>query len=231
MTVQDTHPNVQAVRRVYENEQPTNSTTPAGIIYLVCHPDTSSGKDIIFWDDVLAAFKEDFVIHIRSGAVVLPFLRGPDFKKYMLDPLRIAAVPGATLDVVIRGRSEEEELSLESLQKAQPGAHQQGDHNDADAPFNATAVATAGRNPAGGLVEAAWENYTHIDNPDAGPARRGPQAIQDNQGASNSSNESNSNITTGAKEPKASSNSISLTRAPQESASGIAQDIRTILRL
>ncbi|KAK3824247.1 MAG: hypothetical protein J3R72DRAFT_479529, partial [Linnemannia gamsii] len=168
MTVQDTHPSIQAVRRIYENEQPASSTTPAGVIYLVCQPDPSSGKDILLWDDVLDAFKDD-VIHIRSGAVVLPFLKGSDFKK--LNPLRVAAVPGATLDVVIRARQEEKELSLESLRKALLCAHQQCNHN----------------------------------------------------------NKSNGNIDTGAKELKAFSNSISLTRPPQESTSTTAQDITEIM--
>ncbi|KAK3824262.1 MAG: hypothetical protein J3R72DRAFT_528789 [Linnemannia gamsii] len=167
MTAHDNHPNIQAVRRVYENEQPVSNSAPTGITHLVCQPDASSGKNILLWDDVLDAFKED-VIHIRSGTVVLPFLKGPGFKK--LDPLRIAAVPGATLDVVIRGRPEEKELSLGSLQEAMPGAHQQCNHN-----------------------------------------------------------KSNGNIDTGAKELKASSNSISLALPPQESTSTTAQDITEIM--
>ncbi|KAG0365290.1 hypothetical protein BGX24_004209, partial [Mortierella sp. AD032] len=168
MTAHDTHSNIQAVRRVYENELPCSSSAPAGIIYLVCQPDASSGKDILLWDDVLDAFKEN-VIHIRSGAVVLPFLKGPDFKK--LDPLRIASVPGATLDVVIRALPEEKELSLESLRKALHCAHQQCIHN-----------------------------Y-----------------------------KSNGNIDTGAKEPKASSKSISLARLPQESTSTTTQDVTEVM--
>ncbi|KAG0272572.1 hypothetical protein BGZ95_011680, partial [Linnemannia exigua] len=231
MTVQDTHPNLQAVRRVYENEQPASSTTPASIIYLVCHPDASSGKVILLWEDVLAAFKED-VIHVRSGAIVLPFLKGTGFKN--LDPLRIAAVPGATLDVVVRNRLEDKELSLESLQVTLPGAHQLDDHDNADPAFNPPAIATARRNPVGGTVEAAWDNLTHIDNPDAGAARRGPQVIQDNHGASNDNNnevnnEIDSNIDTAVREPKASRNSILLARAPQEPTSATAQDITEVI--
>ncbi|KAF9143801.1 hypothetical protein BG015_000298 [Linnemannia schmuckeri] len=100
MMIHDTHTNVQPVRRIYENEDSTNtSTTSAETVYLVCHPDPSLGKAILLWDDILAAFKDD-VLHVRSGAVVLPFLKGPDFKN--LEPLRIATVPGITLDVVIR---------------------------------------------------------------------------------------------------------------------------------
>ncbi|KAG0274731.1 hypothetical protein BGZ95_009514 [Linnemannia exigua] len=174
MTVQDTHSNIQAVRRVNENEQPACSTTPA-------------------------------------------------------DPLRIAAVPGATLDIVVRGRLGEKELSLESLQVALPGAHQRKNHNNADPPCNSSAVATARRNPAGGHVEAAWDNLTHIDNPDAGPVRRGPQAMQDSQGASDDNKDSNSNINTSAKELKVSSNRISLARSPQESTSATAQDITEVM--
>ncbi|KAF8929507.1 hypothetical protein BGZ47_001014 [Haplosporangium gracile] len=63
MMIQDTHTNVQPVRRIYENEDSTNtSTASAETVYLVCHPDPSLG----------------------------------------LNPLRIATVPGVTLDVVIR---------------------------------------------------------------------------------------------------------------------------------
>ncbi|KAF9294533.1 hypothetical protein BGZ88_003702 [Linnemannia elongata] len=100
MTIQDVHTNVQAVRRICETEESVNATTtPTSTMYLVSHPDPASGKDILLWDDILAAFKVD-VVHVRSGAVVLPFLKGPDFKN--LDPLRIATVPGVTLDVVVR---------------------------------------------------------------------------------------------------------------------------------
>ncbi|KAK3836681.1 MAG: hypothetical protein J3R72DRAFT_477084 [Linnemannia gamsii] len=275
MTIQDAHPNVQAFRRVYENGHSANSSSASEEnICIVCHPDASSGRDIVLWDDILAVFKS--ALYVRSGAVALPFLKGLDFKNldplriaavpgasldivvrgqpndtelsveslqeslpdaphensgnvtsatapnapatarnssptttvkrnlvggyvetawenYMYiddtpptapniipstavrpvyengqsastDPLRIAAVPGVSLDVVVRGRPEEMELSLKSLQKALPGAHQQGDHNNAAPVFNASAVATAGRNSAGELVKVAWENYTHIDD-------------------------------------------------------------------
>jgi hypothetical protein len=81
MTTQDIHPTFQAVRRVYENEHSANSSTvPTETLYLVCHPDPSLGKDILLWDDILAAFKDN-IVHVRSGAVVLPFLKGSDFKK------------------------------------------------------------------------------------------------------------------------------------------------------
>ncbi|KAG0279090.1 hypothetical protein BGZ95_002276, partial [Linnemannia exigua] len=96
-----TPPNAQAVRKVYEDDTPFAGTTATfTIFHIACHPDGVSGKDIILWDDIVAAFKD--VIHVRSGTLILPFLKGPDFKN--LDPFRIAAVPGVTLDVIVKGQ-------------------------------------------------------------------------------------------------------------------------------
>jgi hypothetical protein len=81
MTIQEAFPHVQAVRGISENGSAASKAALADTIYLVCHPDPSSGKDILLWDDIVAAFKDD-VVHVRSGAVVIPFLKGPDFKKY-----------------------------------------------------------------------------------------------------------------------------------------------------
>ncbi|KAK3836713.1 MAG: hypothetical protein J3R72DRAFT_423848 [Linnemannia gamsii] len=79
---QKTPPHAQAVRRVYENETPvpgTTTTTTSTTFHIACHPDGASGKDIILWDDIVAAFKD--VIHVRNGTLIVPFLKGPDFKK------------------------------------------------------------------------------------------------------------------------------------------------------
>lgn len=94
MTIQGTHPHAQAVRRVYENEQPTHTSgaVVSNIILIACHPDPSSGKDIILWDDIKAAFND--ALHVRSGTFVLPFLKGTDFKKYLF-PLYIPPYPPA----------------------------------------------------------------------------------------------------------------------------------------
>ncbi|OAQ31088.1 hypothetical protein K457DRAFT_124459 [Linnemannia elongata AG-77] len=117
MASQDPHPNVQAVRRVYENGNTANSSSaPAETIYIVRHPDASSGTNILLWDDILSVFST--ALYVRSGAVALPFLKGPNFKN--LEPLRIAAKPEFTLDIVIKGSPDEKELSVESLQKALP---------------------------------------------------------------------------------------------------------------
>ncbi|KAG0373407.1 hypothetical protein BGX24_011744 [Mortierella sp. AD032] len=204
MTSQDTHTNVQAVRCVYENGQPATNTNTAEVFHLPCHLDPSLNKDILLLDDIASAFI-GVIVHICSGTLILPCLKGPDFNK----------TTGG--EGIVSGNSS----------KALPGLYQQRHYSNPAPTFNASAVTAVRQNPAGGLVEAAWENYTHIDNPDAGPARRG----QDNQGASNNNNNhmSNSNIDIGAKETKASSNSISLARPPQELTSTTAQDITEIM--
>jgi len=80
MTVQDTPPLIQAIRRVYESDLFANRTTlSSDILHLICHFDISSGRDIILWDDIQSGFKD--VIHVRSGTTILPFLKGPNFKK------------------------------------------------------------------------------------------------------------------------------------------------------
>ncbi|KAF9118324.1 hypothetical protein BGX30_004654, partial [Mortierella sp. GBA39] len=139
MTIQETHSHTQPIRRVDKNEGAANEQPPAtyNILHIACHPDVSSGNDIILWSDILAAFED--VVHVRYGTTILSFLKGPDLQ--ILNPLCIAAVPGATLDVVVRAqldnaennlfqlemlsRTPSEELSLESLQEALPTVSQQ----------------------------------------------------------------------------------------------------------
>ncbi|OAQ29368.1 HCP-like protein [Linnemannia elongata AG-77] len=98
MTIHDTASTAQAVRRIHENGHAVIDNG-AGTIQIVCQPDTSSGKNILLWDDIKAVFGN--ALYVRSGDFALPYLKGPDFKN--LDPLRIAAIPGVTLDVVVTG--------------------------------------------------------------------------------------------------------------------------------
>lgn len=76
MTIQDIHPNVQGIRRVYESGP---SSSPSETMYLVCHPDPSLNKNILLWDDILTVFSG--AVYVRYGATVIPFAKGPDFKK------------------------------------------------------------------------------------------------------------------------------------------------------
>jgi hypothetical protein len=73
------HANVQAVRRVYEDEETAINATPGRTTYIVCHPDASTGGNILLWDDILVVFSS--ALYARSRDVVLPFLKGPNFKK------------------------------------------------------------------------------------------------------------------------------------------------------
>ncbi|KAG0282656.1 hypothetical protein BGZ96_000260 [Linnemannia gamsii] len=187
MILEDSSSCNQAVRRVYENEDLNTTTSLSKVFYLECNYDDVSAKDIILWDDILAAFKD--VVHARSGAKILPFLKGRNFKT--LDPLRIAAVPGVTLDVIVTGqlvRPEStssqaqtktllKEMSLESPLNSPPRTPQK--HGSAS--FNNPVTNAVERNPAYGLVEEALENYNHIDNPATAPRCRRPQETPNNQ--------------------------------------------------
>ncbi|KAF9129449.1 hypothetical protein BGW39_004173 [Mortierella sp. 14UC] len=113
---------------------------------------------MLLWDDIVAAFKGD-IIHIRSGTTILPYLKGPDFKN--LDPLRIAAVPSAMLDVAFRNQVDEEQMSTESLQEAVASTRQDSTNNTTNRSLTSNA---ARRSPVDGLVEVAMQNYTRIDN-------------------------------------------------------------------
>ncbi|KAH7060279.1 hypothetical protein BKA57DRAFT_487989 [Linnemannia elongata] len=81
MVGQETLPHAQAVRKVYENDSLASVPAVSDIFHVACYPDVSSGKDIILWDDILAAFKN--VVHVRFGTMILPFLNGPDFKNQL----------------------------------------------------------------------------------------------------------------------------------------------------
>ncbi|KAF9328213.1 hypothetical protein BGZ91_001103 [Linnemannia elongata] len=179
MVVQETPPYAQAVRKVYENDTLASVPAVSDIFHVACYPDVSSGKDIILWDDILAAFKN--VVHVRFGTMILPFLKGPDFKN--LDPLRLAALPGATLDVVVSGQmvrtvaasalkqelsssTPSNDLSGESLQMTLPTLPQESSNAISILDSNTTSIVTTiKRSPVGGHLEAAMENYTHIDRP------------------------------------------------------------------
>ncbi|KAG0376720.1 hypothetical protein BGX24_007314 [Mortierella sp. AD032] len=85
-----------------QNNTPTRTTTDAGVVQVAIYLDPT-GREIVFWEDVLVAFKN--AIHIRQGSCIIPFLRGCDYM--LLYPLRIAAVPNRVLDVYIDGPSKQ----------------------------------------------------------------------------------------------------------------------------
>ncbi|KAF9899169.1 hypothetical protein EC991_009394 [Linnemannia zychae] len=162
----------QAVQRVYEDEETIDNPVSTRTIHIVCHSDASIEKDILLWDYILAVFST--ALYVRSGVVALPFLKGPNFE--LLKPLRIAAVPGVTLDVVVKGQSGEKGLTMVSLQKALPNASQENNLTSTAIIPNADTT-TVRRNPVGGLVEKAMDAYRDNINPAFGPKLRGPQAL------------------------------------------------------
>ncbi|KAF9126801.1 hypothetical protein BGW39_006335 [Mortierella sp. 14UC] len=168
MTNQDTPTNVQAIRRVYKTGHPTNSATATATatatheetLYIECYPDPTSGKDILLWDDILTAFKEDTVLHLRSEAVVFSFLKGSDFINLL--PLRFEKVPAVTLDVVVRGQQSGEDLSVKSLQEAPP-THPDGSGGGSVSASIIT-PGSIGPSPAGDLAQSATLVHTRREN-------------------------------------------------------------------
>ncbi|KAF9932104.1 hypothetical protein FBU30_008918 [Linnemannia zychae] len=164
-------PTLQAIQLVYENELHEKETAPSSrIFHLSFYSDPSSGKDILLWDDIMDAFKDD-IVHVRRGTMILPFLKGSNFKN--LEPLRIAADPSTTLSVVVRGsQSDDDAMSLESLKNALPRTIQEDIGNNShssskniSAVVSITSTTITKRNPISGLVEEAMENYNHMVKP------------------------------------------------------------------
>ncbi|KAK3833220.1 MAG: hypothetical protein J3R72DRAFT_495012 [Linnemannia gamsii] len=113
-------------------------------------------------------------------------------KKKSLQPLRIAAMPNVTLDIVVDEPLNRTEAALPrvssqtavqdtametTVQDEATVPTEMPAHSTASAIITETTTTTVGRNPAFGLVEAAMQNYNHIDNPSFGPQPRAPQLI------------------------------------------------------
>ncbi|KAF8943039.1 hypothetical protein BGZ47_005859 [Haplosporangium gracile] len=77
---------VQAIRLASHNKT----------VDIATHKDTTTGQEVVLWSDIIMVFRD--ALYLQYGTKAIPFLKGPDFQ--VLDPFRIAAVPGATLEVV-----------------------------------------------------------------------------------------------------------------------------------
>ncbi|KAG0296705.1 hypothetical protein BGZ96_008750 [Linnemannia gamsii] len=94
----------QPIRSVHKSLRLSAIAPPTtdDIFYVVCYANPKKNKlqtGFVFWDDILQAFEEG--LHVRDGAKMVPFLRGPDLK--ILEPRRIAASPNTVLDIVVGG--------------------------------------------------------------------------------------------------------------------------------
>lgn len=79
--MQDTLPNLQALRSVNKNNRPLTPTDPDDIIYVDRHQDPETKKDFVLWEDILVAFHD--AVHVRHHARVVPFLKGADYRTYV----------------------------------------------------------------------------------------------------------------------------------------------------
>ncbi|KAG0283746.1 hypothetical protein BGZ96_011870 [Linnemannia gamsii] len=141
---------LQAVRAIHkDNLDAPPSSAPGTIIRLETYKDPETKS------------------HLFSGVILSKHLR-------ILVPKRIAAFPDAILDVVVKdpvpstGVATSKSPVLET-----PPATPQKDEKPA------IPASTIRRNPVGGLVEEAMQNYNHMVNPSTAPRLRGPQKIPD----------------------------------------------------
>ncbi|KAF9537754.1 hypothetical protein EC957_007703 [Mortierella hygrophila] len=201
--VDDPQEQVQAMRSVDINLAPNAVplATPDEIYHVDTQLDPETQKEVVLWDDIMQAFRN--VVQVRNKTRVVPFLKGKDLR--ILEPRRIATVPNTVLDVVVDNLLVEKGVTSLQVQQLslQPTLPQDDDSTmkaktasqntiptSTATPSSSTAftptvpsktTSTVRRNPVYGLVEAALENYTHIDRPLAFPSARGPHVVLDDQ--------------------------------------------------
>ncbi|KAG0278539.1 hypothetical protein BGZ95_003762 [Linnemannia exigua] len=183
-------PQVQAVRPVNKDslDSVADSRPTSKIMYFDCNVDPTTKKGFILWDDIRLAFSD--ALYVCHQAKVVPFMKGIDFMP--LQPLRIPATPNVVLDIVVDGPLVHTEAAVSqgssqtpvqdkemkaSVQRKAKVQKEVSDNATTTAIITKVKTATAGRNPEYGLVEAAMQNYNHIDNPAFSPKPRAPQYI------------------------------------------------------
>ncbi|KAF9101573.1 hypothetical protein BGX29_005489 [Mortierella sp. GBA35] len=87
------------MRPVFRNE-PSTTPSNSNTVQLTCHFDNTSGTEFILWDDIKVVFAE--ALYVRYDSRILPFMKDCNFRN--LDPFRIAAIPDATLEIVLEER-------------------------------------------------------------------------------------------------------------------------------
>ncbi|KAF9127995.1 hypothetical protein BGW39_005441 [Mortierella sp. 14UC] len=121
----DTERRVQAFRPLYNhidsnNGLPSTATSTASrsdttILHIDVHLDPND-KEIVLWEDIKVAFRS--AVNVRHNIRILPFLKDELFNT--IQPLRIAAIPNATLDVYIEGNITQEERDAARTRSAAP---------------------------------------------------------------------------------------------------------------
>ncbi|KAG0278534.1 hypothetical protein BGZ95_003757 [Linnemannia exigua] len=194
---------LQAVRPISKKklDTPTTVATPAPTVYIDCHLDPNTQKNVVMWDDIRLVFAD--ALYIRHKARAIPFLRGTDMM--FLQPQRIVAMPDVTLDIVVDEpltftvaavpqvslQMTAQDSEKETLAQDETSIQKEGSANSITAAnIPKIKTPTAQRNPEYGLVEAAMQNYNHIDNPAFGPQPRAPQYIPTSDDDSSNDDES-----------------------------------------
>ncbi|KAF9129780.1 hypothetical protein BGW39_003820 [Mortierella sp. 14UC] len=178
MTQDDTpEENVQALRALVKSTLlPPHAQED--IVFVDYQHDPVTQKEVVLWDDVLLAFND--AIHVRRKAKVVPFLKGTDFR--VLEPRRIAAVPGVVLDVMVEGKPTQEVTTLPKLSQQQETSSQD---TPQDTPLKDNIASN--HNPQYGLEEIAIATLSINENPAVIlAASRAPQT--DDPGDDNASN-------------------------------------------
>lgn len=69
---------VQAIRVVNNDGHPVTGYTAS--LHVACHVDATSGKQVIFWEDIVMPFK-DVLLYVRYGATVPHFLKDANLNR------------------------------------------------------------------------------------------------------------------------------------------------------
>ncbi|KAF9908661.1 hypothetical protein EC991_009589 [Linnemannia zychae] len=85
-------------------------------IDIATHKDSMTGQEVVLWSDITIVFRD--ALYLQYGTKAIPFLKGADLKP--LDPLRIALIPGATLDVVVDDDSDDDDVLFSRLSISTP---------------------------------------------------------------------------------------------------------------
>ncbi|KAF9125969.1 hypothetical protein BGW39_007019 [Mortierella sp. 14UC] len=180
-------------------------------VHIATYQDLSSGRRIVLWSDITIVFRD--ALYLQHGHNVLPFLKGAAFKE--LEPLRVAAVPGAVLDIVLKDDLTQDGGSQqEKTQRTYLGTSARLYQDESVVSISA-ATATVAKDPQYGEVAAAMENYTYMERPNL--SARGPQLFSDTQ-SDRSEKESTGDIR---------SNDTTITDAPRQL---FTANVQSILR-
>ncbi|KAF9543653.1 hypothetical protein EC957_000585 [Mortierella hygrophila] len=170
-------PQVQAVRPVSKDNLDSPTKTPAPTVYFDCHSNPTTGKSFVLWDDIRLVFAD--ALYVRHEAKVVPFMKDAEWMP--LRPLRIAAIPDVVLDIVVDNLLVRLEAAVQQMaltDDPEEATSQDTPQEDATLELTTCPVSNVSRrNPVYGLVEVAMENYSHIDHPDFRPKPRAPQFV------------------------------------------------------